>query len=264
MTTHTHTLQLERPLAVFDIESTGTSPRADRIVEIAIAKLLPGGEIEMRTFLLNPGIPIPEEVSRIHGITDADVADCPSFPERAAEIAGMLDGTDLGGYNVLRFDIPMLLEEFRRAGIEFDPESSHVVDAQRIFHRREPRDLSAALQFYCGEEHVDAHGAEADALATVRVLEGEFRKYPDLPRSVPELDEYCNPRNPDWVDRAGKLKWRNGEVVLNFGQRKGTALKMLIEQDPRYIRWMLASDFPRDVREIVQNAMGGKWPKRDE
>jgi DNA polymerase-3 subunit epsilon len=253
-------LELDRPLAVLDIEATGISPRADRIVELVIVKMHPGGERTTHRYRVNPGQPIPPEATAIHGITDEDVADCPAFADIAVELAAVLEDCDLCGYNMIRFDLPMLGEEFLRAGVDFDAEDRRLVDAQRIFHRREPRDLSAALAFYCGKDHVDAHGAEADVLATIEVLEGELRMYADLPRRVAELHDYCNPRDSRWVDRSGRLKWVNNEVVLNFGRKKGTRLRDVVENDPNFIKWMLRSDFPRDVRTIVEKACAGEWP----
>lgn len=253
-------LRLDRPLAVIDIEATGTSPRADRIVELAIIRLMPDGTRSTHTFLVNPQVPIPPETTEIHGISDSDVADSPTFGEIAPEVFRLLEGCDLAGYNILRFDIPMLAEEFLRANTPFDIDGRRIIDAQRVFHRREPRDLTAALAFYCGEMHFDAHGAESDALAVIRVLEGQFKRYPDLPRDIDELDAYCNPRDPSWVDRTGKLKWVNNEIVLNFGRKKGESLRTLIRNDPGFIKWMLKSDFPRDMQEIVANALEGKWP----
>jgi len=252
--------KLDCPLAVFDIEATGTSPRADRIVELAVVKLMPDGTRKTLTFRVNPEMPIPPETTEIHGITDADVAGCPIFADIATEIMRFLEGCDLAGYNVLRFDIPMLTEEFLRAGLQFDPAERRVIDVQRIFHRREPRDLAAALAFYCGEMHLDAHGAESDVMATIRVLEGQFRKYGDLPRDMDELAEYCNPRDPRWVDRTGRLKWADKEIVLNFSRKKGTPLRALVETDPGFVKWMLRSDLPHDMRQIVRNAVEGKWP----
>jgi DNA polymerase III subunit epsilon len=253
--------QLERPLAIMDIEATGINPRIDRIIDLAIVKLMPDGKRSVRTFRINPGIPIPPETTKIHGIRDSDVADSPSFGLLAPEILDLLKGCDLGGYNLIRFDIPMLVEEFLRNNIKFDIEGRKIIDAQRIFHKREPRDLSAALVYYCGEMHFDAHGAESDALATLRVFEGQFKRYPDLPREIDVLDQYCNPREPDWVDRTGKLKWQNGEIVLNFSRKKGESLKNLIQNDPGFIKWIMRGDFPQDMQEIVQNALQGKWPK---
>ena len=254
-------LKLDRPLAVFDIEATGATPRADRIVELAIVRIMPNGARDSHLWRVNPGMPIPPEATAIHGITDADVAASPTFRTLAPAVLEAFANCDLAGYNVGRFDIPMLVEEFARVGLTFDLEGRRIVDPQRIFHRREPRDLSAALAFYCGELHLDAHGAEADVLATIRVLEGELERYADLPHDLDELDAYCNPRDPTWVDRQGRLKWASGEVVLNFGQKKGKSLRSLVKEDPGFMKWMLRSDFPRDVQEIVAKAMEGDWPK---
>ncbi len=252
--------KLERPLAIFDIEATGISPRSDRIVELAVARVMPDGARRDVTYRINPGMPIPPEATAIHGIRDADIAKCPSFGELADEIASALDGCDFGGYNLLRFDIPMLVEEFRRAGRTFDVDGRRVIDAQRIFHTREPRDLTAALAFYCGEMHLDAHGAAADVDATIRVFQGQFQRYRDLPRDIVALDALCNPHDPAWADRTGKLKWQNGEIVVNFGRNAGTLLRELVAREPRFIEWLLRNDFPADTREIVQNASQGKWP----
>jgi len=252
--------KLERPLAIFDIESTGTSPQVDRIVELAIVRIHPDQQRDSHVFRINPQVPIPAEASRIHGISDADVKDCPTFPQLAEKIDYILTGCDLGGFNILRFDIPILAEEFLRAGYTFNIENRRVVDAQRIFHKREPRDLTAALNFYCHELHLGAHGAEADVDATIRVLEGQFERYADLPRDIELVHDYCNPRDPSWVDRTGKLRWVNGEITLNFGRKKGTLLKDLLVADTGFIKWMLSNDFPRDLKEILENAKCGKWP----
>jgi len=257
-------LQLKRPLAFFDIEATGISPRGDRMVELAIIKLIPDGSRVSHRWRMNPEMPIPAEATRIHGITDEDVANEPTFSQIAGKVFEILEGCDLGGYNVARFDIPMLTEEFQRAGIKFNIENRKIIDAQRIYHRREPRDLGAAVQFFCGRPHTGAHGAEADTQATIDVLEAQLDRYPDLPRTPDELDEYCNPSDPTWVDKIGRLKWMNGEVVLNFSRKKGISLRDLIEQDPGFIKWILRSDFPADVKEIVENASEGKWPSPPE
>ena len=255
-------IKLERPIAFFDIESTGTSPRSDRIVELCIIKIMPDKSQQNYVKRFNPGRHIPEETTAIHGISDEDVADCPKFEEDAREVADFIEGCDLGGYNIGRFDIPMLAEEFRRAGVYFESDSRRIVDMQRIFHRKEPRDLSAALKFYCGEEHVDAHGAEGDVIATIKVFEGQLKKYADLPHDIGQLDDFCNPRNPNWVDKTGRLRWDKGNVVINFGKMKDTALKYLIEKDKGYIKWILKSDFPADTRKIVEDAQNGIWPNK--
>jgi DNA polymerase-3 subunit epsilon len=254
-------LKTDRPLAVFDIESTGTNPRYDRIVDLAIVTIPPHGARATHTWRFNPERPIPAEATRVHGITDADVAPCPVFKDKAGEIAAVLDGCDLAGYNAARYDIPMLYEEFLRAGLLFSLEGRRVIDAQRIFHQREPRDLKAALAFYCSELHLGAHGALEDVQATIRVLEGQFERYHDLPRDIDALHAYCNPRRPDTVDQAGKLKWINGEAAINFGKKyPGRSLRDLVNADPDFLKWMLKGDFPRETQEIIRNAMNGKFP----
>lgn len=253
-------LKLDRPLVVFDIEATGATPRADRIVELAILRVHPDGHTDSHVFRVNPEMPIPAEATAIHGISDEDVRHCPTFKELAPKIQELLSGCDLAGYNVLRFDIPMLVEEFLRAGVRFDPDAFRVVDAQRIYHRKEPRDLTAALSFYCKEMHLGAHGAEADALATLRVLNAQIERYGDLPRDVAALSDYCDPRDAAWADRQGRLRWVNGQIVLNFGKKKGAKLIDMIKEDPGFLKWILRSDFPRDVKEIVENALQGRWP----
>ena len=249
-----------RPLAVFDIEATGANHRADRIVELAIVRILPSGERESFTFRVNPQMPIPPEATEIHGITNEDVAACPTFLQIAGQVAEAFADCDLAGYNVTRFDIPLLIAEFQRSNLIFDLSGRRIIDAQRIFHRREPRDLTAALSFFCNETHFDAHGAAADTLATIRVLEGEFERYPDLPKNPAALHEYCNPRDPSWVDQTGRLKWADGEVVINFGKKAGQLLRALVENEKSFLNWMLKSDFPADTKEIVCNALEGNYP----
>jgi DNA polymerase-3 subunit epsilon len=250
---------LERPLVVFDIESTGTNPRADRIIELSLIKLLPPkGEREIHTFLMNPGIPIPAEAIAIHGISNEKVANAPLFKDLAPKILQLLEGCDLAGYNVIRFDIPMLIEEFLRSGNTFDIASRRIIDAQRIYHKREPRDLKAALAFYCNELFLDGHQAEADALATVRVLEGQLERYNDLPKSMDELAKYCDLRDPSWVDRDGKLRWVDGEIAINFGKKKGEKLSYLAKTDTSFLKWILRGDFASDTKAIVTKILEGK------
>ena len=255
-------LRLERPLVFFDIEATGINPRADRLIDLALVKYPVTGEPERHHWRVNPERPIPADAAAIHGITTEDVKNCPPFREIAPFVATLLEGCDLGGYNIIHFDIPMLEEEFRRASVPFTAEGRRVLDAQRIFHKREPRDLSAALRFYCGDTHAGAHGALEDVLATVRVVEGQLERYADLPRDLESLHLYCNPRNPLWVDRTGKLKWVNGEAAVNFGKNGGRTLRELAadREGQGFLRWMLKSDFPRDTLDHVQNALAGKFP----
>ncbi len=254
-------LKTDKPLAIYDIEATGTNPRVDRIIDLAIVKILPKGERETHTFRFNPGQPIPAEATAIHGITDADVAHSPIFKQKAADIARILADCDLGGYNLIHYDIPMLTEEFIRAGVEFSIEGRRIIDAQRVFHKREPRDLSAALSFYCREMHLGAHGALDDVNATIRVMEGQFERYRDLPTDINELHDYCNPRDPSWVDSTGKLKWVNNEVLINFGRNQGRKLRDLARMEPSFLKWMLGKNFPQDTMDIVKKALDGKFPE---
>lgn len=254
-------LKLDRPLVVFDIESTGISPRADRIIELAAIRVETSGKKRSRDWLLNPTVPIPLETTAIHGITNEIVADCPTFADVAGEIRDFFAGCDLAGFNHTRFDIPMLCEEFTRVGIDFAVDGRRTLDAQRIFHQREPRDLTAALAFYCDEIFTEAHGASADTEATLRVLAGQFKRYPDLPRDMEELDRLLNPRDPFSVDRSGRLRWVDNEITINFGRKKGRRLRDLVANDASFLNWMLRSDFPPDTRQIVRDAMDGKWPE---
>ena len=258
-----HDWKLDRPLAFFDIEATGISPRTDRIVELAIVKLLPPhGKAENHVYRVHPEMPIPPESTKIHGITDEDVKDCPTFDQIAPEIIEILRDCDLGGYNIIRFDIPMLTEEFIRSKIRFDANNRRIIDAQRIFHKREPRDLAAALRYYCNAEHENAHGALADTEATVNVVIGQLKMYEDLPADIGELAEYCNPRDPSWVDQLGRIKWEGSEAVLNFSKKKGMSLRELSKDDPGFLRWIIRSDFPMDTREIAKDALEGIFPQK--
>ncbi len=255
-------IALDRPLVIFDIEATGLSPRADRIVELAAIRINPDGSQAERTWLINPTIPIPVESTAIHGITDADVADAPTFEDVALEIYLFFGAdSDLGGFAAGRFDIPLLAEEFSRVDIQFKPEERRLLDAQRIYHVKEPRDLGAALQFYCNREHTDAHGALADTKATLDVILGQFQRYPELPHSMPQIDTLFNQLDPLNVDRAGRFRWFEGQIVVNFGKKKGAKLKELVETDPGFIKWIIKNDFPQDTRKLCEDALKGIYPK---
>ena len=235
----------------------------DRIVEICVIKVQVNGDRVVKKRLINPGIPIPPEVVAIHGITDEDVKNEPSFSQVSKSFYDFLDDCDLGGFNLLKFDIPLLAEEFKRSGLTFSARDRKVVDVQRIFHKQEPRTLSAALKFYCNKEHENAHGSEADTVATIDVLEAQIEKYEDLPRTVDELDEYCNPQNPNFIDRDGKLRWHNEEVVIGFGQRSGQSLRELADGDTGYLKWILRGDFNEEVKEIVREALIGRFLQKN-
>jgi DNA polymerase III subunit epsilon len=245
-------LALERPVVVFDTETTGTNPRSDRIVEIACLKIHPDGRRESWVRRINPRMPIPPASTAIHGIGDADVAALEGFAELAGELASFLDGCDLAGYNIAGFDLPVLRVEFLRAGIDFDISNRRLVDAQRIFFAHEPRHLSAAARFYCKTDHAGAHGALADAEMTLRVLEGQLSRYEELPRSVAELHElYCAGLDRD-MDPEGRIRLVNGEPTVNFGRNRGKSLKEMRREEPGFLRWIMKGEFSAPVKEIVK------------
>jgi DNA polymerase-3 subunit epsilon len=248
-------LALDRPVVVFDTETTGTNPRSDRIVEIACLKIHPDGRRESWVRRVNPRMPIPPASTAIHGIADADVANLEGFAELAGELASFLDGCDLAGYNIAGFDLPVLRVEFLRAGIDFDISNRRLVDAQRIFFAYEPRHLSAAARFYCHTDHAGAHGALADAEMTLRVLEGQLSRYEGLPRSVAELHElYCAGLDRD-MDPEGRIRLVNGEPTVNFGRNRGKSLKEMVREEPGFLRWILKGEFSAPVKEIVKRFM---------
>ena len=254
-------ISTDKPLAFFDIEATGINFRTDRIIELAIVKIQPGGDRETHNFLFNPERPIPAEATAVHGIKDADVKDCPTFSQLAPKISAILEGCDLAGYNVIHYDIPLLQVEFERVAVPFDVEGRRIVDAQKIFHKKEPRDLTAALRFYCSDEHTGAHGALSDVEATIRVFEGQLARYQDLPRDIDTLSEFCDQRDPSWADRKGRFKWINGELIINFGKKQGKLLRDIARFEPSFLRWMLSSNFPPDATTIARNALDGKFPE---
>ena len=255
-------LALTRPLVCFDLETTGVNTRHDRVVEICIVKIDVDGSREVRTRRLNPTIPIPAGATAVHGISDADVADEPTFRQVARSLYAVFSGCDLLGYNVKGFDLPLLAEEFGRVNIDFPEEGTSVVDPLVIFHQRERRDLSAAYAFYCDKALENAHSAEADAVATADVLLGQLERYEDLPSTVAELHEECHPRDPDWIDPDGKLKWDGDVPVLNFGGHRGVPLAELVRDEPSYLKWVLGADFPEPCCAIIRDALGGVLPIR--
>lgn len=241
-------LNLERPIVFFDLETTGTDTTKDRIVEISLLKVFPDGSDITYHTLVNPEMPIPSGASSVHGITDEDVAGAPTFVQIAERVAQFLEGCDMGGYNCLRFDIPLLAEEFHRVGVMVDLRTNRkVVDVQVIYHKREQRTLSAAYRFYCDRELVDAHSAEADTRATYEVLRGQIAKYEDLPNDIDELDKYSN--YTPFVDYAGRMVYDEAGVpIINFGKHKGKPVVEVLESDLSYYDWIMKSDFPYDTK----------------
>ena len=257
-----HTLQLKRPLAVLDLETTGTSVFTDRIVEIAILKLLPNGESMSIRHRVNPEMPIPPSSTAVHGITDADVALEPTFKRLALRIREFLKDCDLAGYNIRRFDMPLLKKEFERTGTPLNDADMHVIDVQTIFHTREPRDLTAAFRYYCDKEHTGAHGALADVEATAEILMAQLTRYDDLPRDIPSLETMVHPRDPSWVDDDGKIVWEGDQAVLTFGKHKGKDIRELARAEPGYIDWILGGEFPESTKRVLREVQRGLYPVR--
>lgn len=257
-------LRLERPLVTLDTETTGADFNSDRVVQIALVKLHPGGRTEEYESLVNPEVPIPLEATAIHGIRDEDVRFAPPFRRIAEEVLRFCEGCDLAGFNLTRFDLPILRGEFQRCGRAWNLDGVRVLDAQRIFHTMEPRDLSAAVRFYCGRELEGAHGALADSRATLAVLLAQLERYPDLPRDVGGLDVRFNLPDARFVDTTRKFRWQNGEPVFNFGQKRGRALREVAEKERDYLEWILSQDFGPEVRKLVAGALEGRIPKRTE
>lgn len=243
-------LDLKRPIIVFDIESTGLSIAEDRIVEISVIKVHPDGSREHKTRRINPEIPISEESRQIHGISNEDVKDCPTFKQIAKSLAEWMSGCDIAGFNSLKFDIPMLAEEFLRAGVEFNFRDSLMVDVQNIFHKMEPRTLVAAYRFYCNKELDKAHSAEGDTLATLEVLEAQVQKYSDLQNDVEFLASFSERGNI--VDFAGRIARNSAdEPIFNFGKHKGKRVIDVFKREPSYYDWMMKGEFTRDTKQVI-------------
>jgi DNA polymerase III subunit epsilon len=246
-------LPLERPLAILDLETTGTDARVDRIVEVCVLLVRPNGQVEEWTRRLNPGIPIPPGATAVHGITDADVAHAPAFEEVAPELLALLDGCDLCGFNLKRFDLRVLYAEFARVDRTLPLDGRAVVDPLEIFHAYERRDLSAAVRFYCGRDHDGAHGAAADVRATAEVLDAMLTRYADLPRSVAGLHQLF--KDSKAADSGGRFVRVEGEVRFAFGKHRGQPLATVARREPDYLKWMLTQDFFDDTKALVRDAL---------
>jgi DNA polymerase III subunit epsilon len=252
-------LKLTRPLVIFDLETTGRDVAKDRVVEISIVKLQPNGEREIKTRRLNPEMPISPEATAVHGIRNEDVALEPTFTKVARSLFDFLKNCDLSGFNVERFDIPMLKHEFQRAGLTFPPSPVAVIDTWRIYMNKEPRNLTAAYRHYCARELEHAHAAEADALAAADILEAQVARYDDLPTDMNDLHEYCH---QDWIDPDGRIIWRGEDAVLSFGKHRDRSLRQLVTENPDYLDWMLRKgDFSEEVKHIIHDALRGKFPE---
>ncbi len=251
-------LTLKKPICFFDLETTGTNIVKDRIVEIAILKVFPNGNKQQFSWLVNPEIEIPDEVVAVHGISNEKVVNEPTFKALSKTIYDLIKDSDLSGFNCDRFDIPLLVEEFLRAGIDVDLKKMLSVDVQTIFHKMEQRTLSAAYKFYCDKQLENAHSALADTEATYEVLLAQLERYSDLPQTVSELSEFTLRR--DRVDFAGQLALdEEGDPIFNFGKHKGTKVRVVLEQEPGYFGWILNADFPLYTKKVLTQIKLGTY-----
>lgn len=243
-------LNLRRPIAFIDLETTGINVSSDRIVELSVLKISPNDKEEWMTARINPEMAIPPKSTAIHGITDKDVENAPTFRETARNLAAFLEGCDLAGYNAVKFDIPVLAEEFLRVNIDFNFRKRKYVDPQVIFHKKEQRTLSAAYQFYCGKNLDNAHSSKADTAATYEVLKAQLDRYNDLENDTEKLAEYSSFNN--LVDFAGRIVLdENGVEIFNFGKHKGKPVEAVFSEEPSYYSWMMNGDFPLYTKKVL-------------
>lgn len=244
-------LKLQKPIVFFDLETTGVNAIHDRIVEISYIKVFPDGNEESKTLRINPERHIPEQSSAIHGIYDEDIKDCPTFKQVARDIAAIFVNSDIAGFNSNYFDVPMLVEEMLRAGIDFDITKCRLIDVQNIYHKLEQRTLSAAYKFYCGKNLEDAHSAQADTRATYEVLKAQLDKYPyKLNNDVQFLSSFS--KMNDNVDFAGRIIYNDKHIpVFNFGKYKGQSVEDVLARDPGYYGWMMQGDFPQNTKQVL-------------
>ncbi len=243
-------LNLKKSIAFFDLETTGINVSKDRIVEISILKIRPDGEEEVKTMKINPTIPIPAITTKIHGISDKDVKDAPTFAEVAKDIVAFLENCDLAGYNSNKFDIPLLVEEFLRAEVDFEVKKRNFIDVQVIYHKKEQRTLTAAYKFYCGKSLENAHSAEADTYATYEVLKAQLDKYDDLKNEIESLSKFSShTKNADF---AGRVIFNSkNEEVFNFGKHRGKLVEDVFKKEPGFYTWMMNSDFPNYTKKVI-------------
>lgn len=245
-------LNLKKPVVFFDLETTGVNPSHDKIVELSYIKVWPNGVEQEDTIRFNPGMHIPEQASAVHHITDADVANCSTFKDRAKEIAEIFKGSDIAGFNSNRFDVPLLIEEFLNAGVNYDYTKCRFIDVQTIFHKMEQRTLVAAYKFYCNKDLEAAHSANADTRATYEVLKAQLDKYDNLQNDMEFLSEFSSQNNN--VDLAGRFIYNEKhEPVFNFGKYKGKPVLEVLKQDIGYYGWMMQGDFPQDTKNVLTN-----------
>lgn len=257
-------MKLTRPLVVLDLETTGTWIEKDRIIEIALIKIHPDGTREQYATRVNPAMPIPPRVTEITGITQADVKDAPAFGNIASQVLQFIGDADLGGFNVERFDLPLLAREMADAGLKFDYSQRVAYDAQKIFHLHEKRDLFSAFAFYCHQELKNAHSALADAQAALNILEEQVKRYGEGQEYVEALKVFDYEPNNEFFDADRKFRWWNGDLYMTFGKySRKEPLKVIAKKDPQYLQWILDKDFSDDVKVMIQGILNGQYPKQE-
>ena len=254
-------IKLEKPLVIFDLETTGLSVNLDRIIEIAYLKIMPDGTMTKGDLFINPEMKIPAEAFAVHGISDEKVKDQPTFKDKAAELFEIFKDSSYSGFNVLSFDLPFLKREFLRAGIDFDYLEAKIIDAKVIYHFMEPRTLSAAYKFYCEKEHVDAHNALGDVEATAEILGRQLEKYSEV-RDWDYIYKIHHASDDRFVDNDRKFYWRSGEAYFTFSKHKDRSLAEVAERDPGFLNWILTADFSEETKDIVRKALIGELPKK--
>ncbi len=254
-------LNLNKPLIVFDLETTGLNLQLDRIIEIAYLKIFPSGQATSEQILVNPETEIPKEASAIHGITNETIKNKPPFRQIAQEIWEIFNNCHYSGFNIINFDLPLLKREFLRTGINFDYTRKDIIDAKVIFHYMEPRTLSAAYRFYCGKEHSDAHQALADVQVTAEILASQLEKYSEI-QDWNFLHKIHNPNEDRFVDNERKFYWRNGEAYFAFSQYRDQPLAKIARLDPNFLRWILKANFSEETKNIARKALNGEFPQK--
>src|SRR3989338_3885561 len=248
-------LKIKKPIVFFDLETTGIDQHNDRIIQIGAIKFFPDGTEKEYNWFVNPNIPIPKESSAVHGITDEMVKDKPLLGDLASELSELFYCSDLGGFNIKYYDIPMLQKEFGRIGLELNLENVKIVDAMMIFKLKEPRTLAVAYEKYCGKTLANAHDAMSDIRASLEVLEGQMKHYQDIPDSPEKIHEYCFPFDPEAYDSEAKLRYVDNELAINFGKNRGKTLKQLAATDPSYLTWILNGNFSEKVKQAVREIL---------
>ena len=261
-------IKLGRPIAFFDLETTGTRYYADRIVEFSVLKIQPDGTEEYKSRRVNPEMPIPIEATNVHGITNVDLEGEPTFRQLAKGVCEFLDGCDLSGFNILDFDLPLLENELKRVGIEFSRNDRQIIDTMVIYHKKVPNDpnakrnLEAAYLLYCGKGLTNAHSADSDVKTCAEVLDGQLDMYDDLPPDAQGLCSICSEGRENYIDAVGKLVWYENEAAFGFGRHKGRLLRAITDEYPDYLQWILDQDFSPGVTEIITEALEGRFLER--